>query len=66
MEFKVDAMSCNHCVSVVTQVVKSLDPDAKVEVDLAEHKVRVDSAHDPAAIARGLAEAGYPTSELRQ
>jgi len=60
MEFKVDAMSCNHCVAVVTDTVKALDPSAKVEVDLAAHKVRVESDKDPALVAKALAEAGYP------
>jgi copper chaperone len=62
MEFNVEAMSCGHCVSAVTQAVKSLDPQAKVEVDLATHKVRVESTRDEAAVAQALSDAGYPPS----
>jgi copper chaperone len=59
-EFNVQSMTCGHCVSVVTQAVKSVDPQAKVEVDLPTHKVRVESEEDREAIAGALADAGYP------
>ncbi len=62
MEFNVEAMSCGHCVSTVTQAVKALDPNAKVEVDLAAHKVRVETSKNEEAIGKALAEAGYPPS----
>jgi copper chaperone len=60
IEFNVEGMSCGHCVSRVTQAVKSVDPQAKVEVDLPAHKVRVESREAREAIAGALAEAGYP------
>jgi copper chaperone len=62
MEFKVEAMSCGHCVSTVTKTVKALDPNARVEVDLATHKVRVETSKDQETVAKALAEAGYPPS----
>jgi copper chaperone len=61
-EFNVDSMTCGHCVGIVTQAVKSVDPQAKVEVDLATHKVRVESEEHRDAIAGALAEAGYPSN----
>jgi copper chaperone len=60
IEFKVEAMSCGHCVSTVTQAIKQVDPAAKVEVDLAGKKVKVESSEDRASIAQALTEAGYP------
>jgi copper chaperone len=63
MEFKVEAMSCNHCVAVVTATVKALDPTAKVEVDLAAHKVRVETDKNREIVAGALAEAGYPVAD---
>jgi len=62
IQFNVQAMSCGHCAAAVTQAVKSIDPQAKVDVDLGSHTVRVetDSARD--AIAKALADAGYPPS----
>jgi len=62
MEFTVEGMSCNHCVSNVTKTVKALDPQAKVEVDLASHKVRVETGKQAQEVAKALADAGYPTS----
>jgi copper chaperone len=60
IEFNVEAMSCGHCVSVVTKAVKSVDPQAKVEVDLPTHKVRVETTEDRETVAAALSEAGYP------
>jgi len=61
-EFNVDAMSCGHCVSAVTKAVKGADPQAKVEVDLTNHKVRVETTEDRETVAAALADAGYPPS----
>ena len=60
MEFTIPAMSCGHCVSAITQAIKSLDPAAQVHVDLAAQKVVVQSSQDRTAVAAALAEAGYP------
>jgi copper chaperone len=62
IEFKVPDMSCGHCASVITQTVKQVDPQAKVEIDLPSHTVKVDSVQDRPALAQALAEAGYPTA----
>lgn len=34
IELHVDGMTCGHCVSAVTRAVKSVDPQANVQVDL--------------------------------
>jgi copper chaperone len=60
MEFNIPAMSCGHCAGVITQTVKSLDPAAQINVDLASKKVVVQSSQDRQAVAAALAEAGYP------
>ena len=60
IEFDVEGMSCNHCVDAVTRAVKALDPGAAVAVDLAGHKVRIESASPREALAAALDEAGYP------
>jgi copper chaperone len=59
MEFNIPAMSCGHCAGVITQTVKSLDPAAQVNVDLASKKVVVQSSQDRPTVAAALAEAGY-------
>ncbi len=63
MEFKVDAMSCGHCVSAVTETVKAVDPQARVDVDLPGKTVKIESSQDRARLAHALTEAGYPPAE---
>ncbi len=40
--FKVNNMTCNHCVGAITDAVKSIDPGAQLRVDLASHRVHID------------------------
>jgi copper chaperone len=58
--FEVNDMSCGHCVSTITKALKSTDRDAKVQVDLAAHRVQVEPAVANAAeLAQAIREAGY-------
>ena len=57
--FKVEDMSCAHCVATIAATVKALDAGAIVESDLATKVVEVNSSAEPAAIQAALAEAGY-------
>ena len=59
LEFEIQSMTCGHCVRTVTQAIQALDPQAKVEIDLPTHKLRVQSTQDRASLAAALAEAGY-------
>jgi len=62
LELTVEGMSCGHCVGRVTKTVQEIDPGARVEVDLATKKVRIDSAADRERIAAAIGDAGYPVS----
>jgi copper chaperone len=62
IEFTLPDMSCGHCERAVTQAVRQVDPAARVEVDLSQRKLRVESRVDAAQLARVLAEAGYPVA----
>jgi copper chaperone len=57
--FQVEGMSCGHCVSAVTQAVKSVDPGAEVKVDLGSGQVEVQSESDRAELAQAIQEEGY-------
>ena len=57
--FNIPQMSCGHCVKAVTEAVQEVDPQAKVQVDLASKAVQVESQADRAKIVASLAEAGY-------
>ncbi len=59
-DFKIEDMTCGHCMSLVTKAVKSVDPDAKVDIELGEQRVCVTSESDIDEIRTALAEAGYP------
>jgi copper chaperone len=52
-------MSCGHCVKAVTEAVKEVDPQARVNVDLASKKVSVESQAAREKLVGALAEAGY-------
>lgn len=58
-ELQVEGMTCNHCVAAVTRSVKEIDADAKVDIDLAAHKVCVESKAGIEEIKSAVAEAGY-------
>lgn len=59
-ELKVEGMSCGHCVNAVTKSVQGVDAAAKVDVDLAQQKVRIDSSAGIDAIKAAVEDAGYP------
>ena len=40
--FEVNDMTCGHCVGDITKAVAGVDPGAKVQVDLALHRVHID------------------------
>ena len=61
--FQVQGMSCGHCVRAVAQAVQQLDPQAKVNVQLDQGRVEVDSSQPREAIARAIAEEGYQVTE---
>jgi Cu+-exporting ATPase len=61
-ELTVEGMSCGHCVGRVTKTVQGLDENAKVDIDLASKKVRIDSRAELERIAAAIDEAGYPVT----
>jgi copper chaperone len=59
LELTVNSMSCGHCVSAVTKALQQLDPQAKVAIDLATHKVRVETGAARERVVAALVDAGY-------
>ena len=58
--FKVDDMTCGHCVQTITQAVKGVDAGATLRVDLASHRVEIDSTQlDARRLHDAIADAGY-------
>lgn len=58
--FEVKDMSCGHCVSTITKAVRAADKDARVEVDLGRHLVRIEPGEaDAQELGDAIKEAGY-------
>ena len=59
LEFKVNDMTCGHCVGRVTKAVKDVDAAAKLDINLEQKSVRIASAHGAEEFSAAIAEAGY-------
>jgi copper chaperone len=58
--FEVNDMTCGHCVSTITRALKATDKDAKIEIDLASHRVQVQPASaDAEELADAIKDVGY-------
>ncbi|HYX33482.1 MAG TPA: heavy-metal-associated domain-containing protein [Oligoflexus sp.] len=58
-EFKVEGMSCGHCIQTITKTLNNLDQSAKVVADLASQTIKVESVQDPKLLAAEIEDAGY-------
>ncbi|QGZ61847.1 heavy-metal-associated domain-containing protein [Paraburkholderia acidisoli] len=59
IQFNVEGMSCQHCVGAVTRAIHEQDAQAKVEIDLAAGRVKVESTQSAEALKHAIDEAGY-------
>lgn len=60
ISFQVDDMTCGHCVSAITQAVQGMDATARLQFDLATHRVDIEPGKaDTNALRGAIAEAGY-------
>ena len=58
--FEVKDMTCGHCVSTITKAVRAVDQGAKVQIDLATHRVTIDPTEaDAAELSAAIKQAGY-------
>jgi Cu+-exporting ATPase len=65
-ELKVDGMRCAGCAAGVTRIIRGQPGvrDAQVDYLLGRAVVEGDAGCDPAAVARALSEAGYPSQPV--
>lgn len=59
IELTLPDMTCGHCVRTVTKTVQAVDAQAKLEIDLPTHRVRIDSSREREAFAKALTDEGY-------
>ena len=58
--FEVNDMTCGRCVSTITKALTATDKDAKVQIDLATHRVQVEPVSaDAEDLAEAIKDAGY-------
>lgn len=60
MQFQIDNMGCGGCAKSITKAIHSVDPQAKVDIDLNLKRVTVETGADQSVIAAGLKMAGFP------
>lgn len=60
IEYRVNDMTCGHCVSSITKAVQQAVPGVTVDIDLEHHLVRIDaSPQEQMTIENAIREAGY-------
>lgn len=59
IELVVGGLSCGHCVRAVERAVQAHDPAAKVAVDLASGRVRIEGDLSREQAAAAIAAEGY-------
>ena len=57
--FTVTGMTCGHCEKAVQQAIRTLDPNAQVQIDRAQNRVDVESSQTREALAEAIADEGY-------
>ncbi|WEX89752.1 heavy-metal-associated domain-containing protein [Sinorhizobium garamanticum] len=62
--YKIDEMSCGHCVGTIEKAIRAIDPVAKVEANLGTKEVRVETTADSGVIVEALKTAGYDSLPL--
>ncbi len=61
-KFHIPDMSCGHCKATVEKTIHALDPEARIEFDMAARRIALDSRADVANVQTALAAAGYPAT----
>ena len=59
IELTLPTMTCGHCVRTVTETVRKVDAQARLDIDLAGHRVQIDSHRPAEDFRKALAEVGY-------
>ena len=60
MKLLIENMTCGGCAHGVTATIQDVDPNAKVDVDLANKIVTVESSESIDKITEALEEDGFP------
>lgn len=64
IEFEVNGMTCGHCARTITSAVQSADQTAKVEVDIPNRRVRIESSRHGGELLMAIQNAGYAAARV--
>ncbi|PSN12264.1 copper chaperone [filamentous cyanobacterium CCT1] len=59
LHLKVPSMVCDGCVETVTEAIKALDADAKVDINLETKDVNADTTASESAVREAITAEGY-------
>ncbi len=59
LKMTVPDISCDGCAESITESIHTMEPDAKVEVDVKAKTVTVESAASEETIKQAITSAGY-------
>lgn len=62
MQFHIERMACGGCARTVTEAIKAIDSNAKVETDTVAKTVKVETSLTSDEIGKTLADVGYPAT----
>ena len=60
--FNIPNMSCGHCKATVQKTIHAIDPEAKIEFDMAARRITLESGAKSDNVQVALAAAGYPAT----
>lgn len=63
MEFKIDDMTCNHCVETISGAVVAIDASADLKFDVQSRQVKIESRASRDAVREAIERAGYSVRE---
>ena len=65
--FRVNDMTCGHCVATLTGAVRTVAPEAAVTADLARHVLQVEANRTQAdRLMAAMRDAGYTTELMAE
>jgi len=64
LQLKVPQMTCSHCAATIEKAVKTVDPAAKVQVDLGSKTVTIKTASDETSVTDVIKAAGYDNEKI--
>lgn len=59
VRFKVPAMTCGGCARSITKAIQSVDPAAKIDTNVPQRLVTVETEANEQSLAAVIREAGY-------